>query len=223
MEGKEQRFGIAGSALFVSAGTAKRRRRGQQRRESYTGLGAGVAMANMMTGEVIFGGPGSGLFGMLLLVVLAVFIAGLMVGRTPEYLGKQIQAREIKLASIGVLFVPLLVLAFTAIAVATSVGRASMSTRGPQGFAEAAYAYLSQAQNNGSAFAGYSGFVQPVAGSVGSHGIAFADLAGGWVMTLGRFVPIVAVLALAGALGPRRIAPPAWEPCAPTPRPSSSS
>jgi hypothetical protein len=83
-----------------------------------------------------------------------------------------------------------------------------MSTRGPRGFAEAAYAYLSQAQNNGSAFAGYSGFVQPVAGNIGSHGIAFADLVGGWVMTFGRFVPIVAVLALAGALGPRRIAPP---------------
>ena len=208
MEGKEQRFGIAGSAFFVSAGTASGDGGVNSAVESYTGLGAGVAMANMMTGEVIFGGPGSGLYGMLLLVVLAVFIAGLMVGRTPEYLGKQIQAHEIKLASIGVLFVPLLVLALTAIAIATSVGRASMSTRGPQGFAEAAYAYLSQAQNNGSAFAGYSGFIQPVAGNVGSHGRVFADLAGGWVMTLGRFVPIIVVLALAGALGPRRIAPP---------------
>src|SRR3984885_14048613 len=199
MEGKEQRFGIAGTASGDGGVNSAV--------ESYTGLGASVAMANMMTGEVIFGGPGSGLYGMLLIVVLAVFIAGLMVGRTPEYLGKQIQAHEIKLASIGVLFVPLLVLALTAIAVATSVGRASMSTRGPQGFAEAAYAYLSQAQNNGSAFAGYSGFIQPVAGNVGSHGRVFADLAGGWTMTLGRFVPIIAVLALAGALGPRRIAP----------------
>jgi len=165
-------------------------------------------MANMMTGEVIFGGPGSGLYGMILLVVLAVFITGLMVGRTPEYLGKQIQAREVKLASVGTLFVPLLVLVFAALAVATPAGRQSMSTHGPQGFAEAAYAYLSQAQNNGSAFAGYSGFIQPVAGNVGSHGIVFADLAGGWVMMLGRFVPILAVLALAGALGPRRIAAP---------------
>src|SRR3984885_1482658 len=207
MEGKEQRFGTAGSALFISAGTAGGDGGGNSAVESYTGLGAGVAMANMMTGEVIFGGPGSGLYGMLLIVVLAVFIAGLMVGRTPEYLGKQIQAHEIKLASIGTLFVPLVVLALTAIAVATSVGRASMSTRGPQGFAEAAYAYLSQAQNNGSAFAGYSGFIQPVAGNVGSHGRVFADLAGGWTMTLGRLVPIIAVLALAGALGPRRIAP----------------
>jgi K+-transporting ATPase ATPase A chain len=208
MEGKEQRFGAAGSALFVSAGTASGDGAVNSGVESYTGLGAGVAMANMMTGEVIFGGPGSGLYGMLLLVVLAVFIAGLMVGRTPEYLGKQIQAHEVKLASIGALFVPLLVLTFVAIAIATPTGRQSMSTHGPQGFAESVYAYLSQAQNNGSAFAGYSGFIQPVAGNVGAHGIAFADLAGGWVMILGRFVPILAVLALAGSLGSRRIAPP---------------
>ncbi len=147
MEGKEQRFGIAGSSLFVSAGTASGDGGVNSAVESYSGLGAGVAMANMMTGEVIFGGPGSGLYGMLLLVVLAVFIAGLMVGRTPEYLGKQIQAREVKLASVGTLFVPLLVLVFAGIAVATPVGRQSMSTHGPQGFAEAAYAYLSQAQN----------------------------------------------------------------------------
>jgi potassium-transporting ATPase potassium-binding subunit len=208
MEGKEQRFGIAGSALFVSSGTSSGDGAVDSSVESYTGLGAGVAMANMMTGEVIFGGPGSGLYGMLLLVVLAVFIAGLMVGRTPEYLGKQLQAREIKLASIGTLFVPLLVLVFAALAVATPAGRQSMSNHGPQGFAEAVYAYLSQAQNNGSAFAAYSGFVQPIAGNVGSHGIAFADIAGGWVMMLGRFVPILAVLALAGSLGPRRVAPP---------------
>ena len=208
MEGKEQQFGPAGSALFIGAGTASGDGGVNSSVESYTGLGAGVAMANMMTGEVIFGGPGSGLYGMLILVVLAVFIAGLMVGRTPEYLGKQIQAREVKLASLGALFVPLLVLVFTGIAVATSAGRQSMTAHGPQGFAEAAYAYLSQAQNNGSAFAGYGGFIQPVAGNVGSHGITFADLAGGWVMTFGRFVPILAVLALAGSLGPTRIAPP---------------
>jgi potassium-transporting ATPase potassium-binding subunit len=207
MEGKETRFGVAGSALFVAAGTASGDGGVNSAVESYTGLGAGVAMANMMTGEVIFGGPGSGLYGMLLLIVLAVFIAGLMVGRTPEYLGKQIHAREVKLASIGTLFVPLLVLTSVAIAIATEVGRQSMSARGPQGFAEAAYAYLSMGQNNGSAFAGYTGFIQPVAGNIGSHGIAFADLAGGWVMILGRFVPILAVLALAGSLGPRRIAP----------------
>src|SRR5450631_3189387 len=207
MEGKEQRFGTAGSALFVASGTASGDGAVNSGVESYTGLGAGVAMANMMTGEVIFGGPGAGLYGMISLVVLAVFVAGLMVGRTPEYLGKQIQAREVKLATLGSLFVPLLVLVFAAIAVASPAGRQSMSTHGPQGLAESVYAYLSQAQNNGSAFAGYSGFIQPVAGNLGAHGITFADLAGGWVMILGRFVPILAVLALAGSLGRRRIAP----------------
>jgi K+-transporting ATPase ATPase A chain len=207
MEGKEQRFGTAGSSLFVSSGTASGDGAVNSGVESYTGLGAGVAMANMMTGEVIFGGPGSGLYGMLLLVVLAVFIAGLMVGRTPEFLGKQIQAREVKLASLGTLFVPLLLMVFAAIAIAAPVGRQSMFAHGPQGLAETVYAYLSQAQNNGSAFAGYTGFIQPLAGNVGSHGITFADLTGGLVMTFGRFVPILAVLALAGSLGPRRIAP----------------
>ncbi|MGA2320978.1 MAG: potassium-transporting ATPase subunit KdpA [Solirubrobacteraceae bacterium] len=207
MEGKEQRFGTASSALFISTGTASGDGGVDSSVESFSGLGAGVAMANMMTGEVIFGGPGSGLFGMLLLVVLGVFIAGLMVGRTPEYLGKQIQAREVKLASLGSLFVPLVLLVFAAIAIATPAGRQSMSAHGPQGLAETVYAYLSQAQNNGSAFAGYSGFIQPLAGNVGSHGITFADLAGGFIMIFGRFVPILAALALAGSLGPRRIAP----------------
>ena len=207
MEGKEQRFGVASSALFVSAGTASGDGAVNSGVESFSGLGAGVAMANMMTGEVIFGGPGSGLFGMLLLVILAVFLAGLMVGRTPEYLGKQIQAREVKLASVGTLFVPLIVLVFAAVAIATPAGRQSMSNHGPLGLAETVYAYLSQTQNNGSAFAGYIGFIQPVAGNVGSHGITFADLAGGFVMTFGRFVPILAALAIAGSLAPRRIAP----------------
>jgi K+-transporting ATPase ATPase A chain len=208
MEGKEQRFGIAGSALFVASGTASGDGAVNSAVESYTGLGAGVAMANMMTGEVIFGGPGSGLYGMIALVVLAVFVAGLMVGRTPEYLGKQIQAREVKLATIGTLFVPLLVLVAAAFVVADPAGRQSMTAHGPQGLAESVYAYLSQAQNNGSAMAGYAGFIQPVAGNVGAHGITFADLAGGVVMTLGRFVPILAMLALAGSLATRRVAPP---------------
>jgi potassium-transporting ATPase potassium-binding subunit len=208
MEGKEQRFGIAGSALFVSSGTASGDGAVNSAVESYTGLGAGVAMANMMTGEVIFGGPGSGLYGMFALVVLAVFVAGLMVGRTPEYLGKQIRAREVKLATVGTLFVPLLVLVAAAFVVTDPVGRQSMTAHGPQGLAESVYAYLSQAQNNGSAMAGYTGFIQPVAGNVGAHGITFANLAGGVVMTLGRFVPILAILALAGSLAPRRIAPP---------------
>ncbi len=208
MEGKEQRFGIAGSALFVQSGTASGDHAVNSGVESYTGLGAGVAMANMMTGEVIFGGPGAGFYGMISLAVLAVFVSGLMVGRTPEYLGKQIQAREVKLATIATLFVPLLTLVAAAIAVAMPSGRQSLFSHGPQGLAESAYAYLSQAQNNGSAMAGYTGFIQPVAGNVGAHGITFAGVAGGVVMTLGRFVPMLAVLALAGSLAPRRIAPP---------------
>jgi potassium-transporting ATPase potassium-binding subunit len=208
MEGKETRFGVAGSALFVAAGTTSGDGGVNSDVESYTGLSAGVAMANMMTGEVIFGGPGSGLYGMLLLIVLAVFISGLMVGRTPEYLGKRLRAHEIKLASVGTLFVPLLILVVVAIAITTNAGRQSMSTHGPQGFDETAYAYLSMAQNNGSAFAGYTGFIQPVAGNVGSHGIAFADIVGGCVMLFGRFVPILAVLALAGSLSSRRFTPP---------------
>ena len=122
----------------------------------------------MMTGEVIFGGVGSGLYGMLLFVLLAVFIAGLMVGRTPEYLGKKIEAREVKLVMIGTLVVPLLVLVATALAIATKYGDPSIYNPGPQGFSETLYAYASQANNNGSAFAGYTGFVQPNApGNVG--------------------------------------------------------
>jgi K+-transporting ATPase ATPase A chain len=209
MQDKEQRFGAAGSALFVAAGTASGDGAVNSGLEALTGLGGAVAMSNIMTGEVIFGGPGSGLFGILLLVVLAVFIAGLMVGRTPEYLGKKLETREIKLAALGTLFVPILVLIMTAIATSAPAGRQSISSAatGPQGYSESLYAYLSQANNNGSAFAGYSGLVQPNAGNVGSHGIAFADLAGGIVMTFGRFVPMLAVLALAGALAARRTTP----------------
>jgi potassium-transporting ATPase potassium-binding subunit len=207
MQDKEQRFGTAGSALFVATGTAGGDGAVDSGLEAFTGIGSAVAMSNIMTGEVIFGGPGSGLFGMLLLVVLGVFLAGLMVGRTPEYLGKKIGMREVKLAALGTLFVPILVLVMTAVANATAAGRQSLSRHGPQGFSESLYAYLSQANNNGSAFAGYAGFIQPAAGNVGSHGIAFADIAGGLVMTFGRFIPILAVLALAGALAKRHTTP----------------
>jgi K+-transporting ATPase ATPase A chain len=205
---REQRFGASGSALFVAAGTAGGDGAVNSGVEASTGLGSAVALANIMTGEVIFGGPGSGLFGMVLLVVLAVFICGLMVGRTPEFLGKKIGIREMKLAALGTLFVPTLALVVTAVAVASPVGRQSLGAHGPQGFSETLYAYLSQANNNGSAFAGYSGFIQPSPGSVGAHGLAFPDIVGGLVMTFGRFVPILAVLALAGSLAQRRAAPP---------------
>jgi K+-transporting ATPase ATPase A chain len=207
MQDKETRFGAAGSALFVQTGTASGDGAVNSGIEAFTALGSAVAMSNITTGEVIFGGPGSGLFGMLLLVVAAVFIAGLMVGRTPEYLGKKLGIREVKLAFLGILFVPILVLAMTAIAISTQAGRQSIFAHGPQGYSETLYAYLSMANNNGSAMAGYTGFIQPLAGNVGAHGIAFADIGGGLVMLFGRFVPILAVLALAGALAARRTTP----------------
>ncbi len=208
LEGKEQRYGAAGSALFAATATASGDGAVNTGLESFTGLGGAVPMANIMTGEVVYGGPGSGLYGMLLLVVVAVFIAGLMVGRTPEYLGKKLEEREIKLASLGVLVLPAIVLVFTAVAVATRYGKASMFAGGPQGFSESLYAYLSQGNNNGSAFAGYTGFVQPNApGNKGAFGITFADLAGGIAMLLGRYLPMLLTLALAGSLAPKRPAP----------------
>jgi potassium-transporting ATPase potassium-binding subunit len=208
LTGKEVRFGAGGSSLFDATGTASGDGAVNSALESLTGLGGAVPMANIMSGEVIFGGPGSGLFGMLLLVVLAVFVAGLMVGRTPEYLGKKIGIREMKLAALGTLVVPAMVLVTTAVALATRLGQRSLFAHGPQGFSETLYAYLSQGNNNGSALAGYTGFIQPDApGNAGSYGISFADLLGGATMTFGRFVPILFVLALAGSLGSRRSVP----------------
>lgn len=207
-EGKEQRFGIGDSSLFAAATTVVSCGAVNASMESLTGIGGTVPMANMMTGEVIFGGVGSGLYGMLLFVILAVFLAGLMVGRTPEFLGKKIEAREVKLTVIGSLAVPLMVLFASTFALATKYGKPSISASGPQGFSETIYAYTSQANNNGSAFAGYTGFVQPHApGNVGAFGITFADLLGGFAMLAGRFLPILAVLAVAGALARKRAAP----------------
>jgi K+-transporting ATPase ATPase A chain len=208
LEGKEQRNGIVASTQWATATTDASNGSVNSAHDSYTGIGGLVPLANMMTGEVIFGGVGSGLYGMLLVVILAVFIAGLMVGRTPEYLGKKIEAREMKLTLIGVLVVPLLVLVFTALAVATPYGDPSVYNPSPQGFSETLYAYTSQGNNNGSAFAGYTGFVQPDApGNVRSYGITFADLAGGISMIFARFVPLLAALAVAGALATKRISP----------------
>lgn len=207
-EGKEVRVGIADSALWTTATSAASNGSVNASMASLTGLGSTVPLANMLTGEVIFGGVGSGLYGMLLFVLLAVFLAGLMVGRTPEYLGKKLGARDIKLVLIGLLGPPLLALAGTALSVGTRWGAPSRSADGPQGFAETLYAYASQANNNGSAFAGFSGFVQPEAGNRGAFGITFADLAGGLAMLGGRFVPLLAALAVAGALAGRKAAPP---------------
>jgi K+-transporting ATPase ATPase A chain len=177
--------------------------------ESFSGLGGTVAAGDMSTGEVIFGGIGSGLYGMLLMVLLGVFLAGLMVGRTPQYLGKSIGPREIKLVVIGTIGVPCFVLAVSALAVASRYGRASIFAEGPQGFAESVYAYVSQTFNNGSAYAGYTGYVQPNApGNAGAYGITFAEFAGGITMLIGRYAPMIAALGVAGSLAGRQVRPP---------------
>jgi potassium-transporting ATPase potassium-binding subunit len=210
MEGKEQRFGIAGSALFDVVTTVTSCGAVNSAIESFTGIGGAVPMANLSASEVIFGGVGTGLYSILLYVLLAVFIGGLMVGRTPEYLGKKIEAREIKLVAIGLLITPLAALFCTALATASHAGRVSISSAAagtPQGFSETFYAYLSQANNNGSAFAGYTGFIQPNPGNVGSHGITFANLLGGFDMMFARYAPILFALAVAGALAGKRISP----------------
>ena len=207
-EGKEVRFGLAATSLFTAITTVASCGAVNAAFDSLTGIGGLGPSFNISTGEVIFGGVGSGLFSMLLFVVLAVFIAGLMVGRTPEYLGKKIEAREVKLVMVGTLFVPLAVLVATAVAVSSKYGAPSIFNSGPQGFSESLYAYLSQTNNNGSAFAGYTGFVQPNApGNTGSFGITFADLLGGLAMLFGRFVPMVAALGVAGAVAGKQIRP----------------
>jgi potassium-transporting ATPase potassium-binding subunit len=208
LEGKEQRNGIVNSAAWAAITTAASNGSVNSAHDSFTGAGGTVSLVNMMTGEVIFGGVGSGLYGMLLMVLLAVFIAGLMVGRTPEYLGKKVEAREIKFTLIGVLYPSLGVLVFTALAIATKWGAPSIYNSGPQGFSETLYAYTSQGNNNGSAFAGYTGFVQPNApGNVGAFGITFADIMGGLAMLAARFVPLAAALAVAGSLAAKRVSP----------------
>jgi K+-transporting ATPase ATPase A chain len=208
LEGKEQRFGIASSSLFTAITTVESSGAVNAAFESLTGLGGLVPMADLGASESVFGGVGSGLYMMLLFVLLAVFIGGLMVGRTPEYLGKKLEPRDIKLVVIGALFTALIVLVFTALAVGTKYGAPSTSASGPQGFSENFYAYLSQANNNGSAWAGYTGFLQPHApGNAGADGITFADVMGGFAMLFGRFVPMLAVLAVAGSLAVKKVSP----------------
>jgi K+-transporting ATPase ATPase A chain len=207
LEGKEQRFGVAGSAIFDVVTTVTSCGAVNSSLESYTGLGGAIPMANLSASEVIFGGVGTGLYSILLYVLLAVFIGGLMVGRTPEYLGKKIEAKEIKLVALGILITPLAALFSTALATASAAGRASIYNGGPQGFSESFYAYLSQANNNGSAFAGYTGLIQPNAGNIGAHGVTFADLLGGFTMLFARYAPILFALAVAGALAGKRVSP----------------
>jgi K+-transporting ATPase ATPase A chain len=165
--------------------------------DSYTPLGGLVPLVMMQFGEVIFGGVGSGLYGMLVFAIIAVFIAGLMVGRTPEYLGKKIEAYEMKMASLIILFMPLIVLTFTALAVVTSAGKSSISSAnpGPHGFSEILYAFTSQGNNNGSAFAGLNG------------NTPYYNLTGALAMFFGRFFLAVPTLALAGSLARKKRVP----------------
>jgi potassium-transporting ATPase potassium-binding subunit len=207
LEGKDQRFGIANSALWTAVTTVTSCGAVNAAFESLTGIGGLVPFVDLGYGESVFGGVGTGLYTMLLYVLLAVFIGGLMVGRTPEFLGKKIEAREIKLVSLGVLVTPLAVLLASGVALATRYGKPSIFASGPQGFSESLYAYLSQANNNGSAFAGYTGYYQPTPGNIGAHGITFADLLGGVTMLGARFLPILLVLAVAGTLAGKRVAP----------------
>lgn len=188
MEGKELRFGISGTALFVAVTTAASCGAVDAMHDSLTPLGGMVPLVLMQLGEVVFGGVGSGLYGMLVFGVLAVFIAGLMIGRTPEYLGKKIEVFEMKLVSFIILVTPLVVLLGTAVAVSTTAGRAGVANPGAHGFSEVLYAFTSAANNNGSAFAGLSA------------NTPFYNAMLGVAMWLGRFAVIVPVLALAGAL-----------------------
>jgi K+-transporting ATPase ATPase A chain len=195
MEGKEVRFGVLDSTLYDVASTQTSTGSVDSTPDSYTPMGGFGLLTGMMLGEITPGGDGSGLYTLLLFAIVAVFIGGLMVGRTPEYLGKKIQSREVKLASLGVLVMPVAVLAITGIATALPAGRAGTFNSGPHGFTEILYALTSQANNNGSAFAGLNG------------NTAFYNLAGGVDMLVGRFGVMFPVLALAGALASKQTVP----------------
>ncbi|MEU6448550.1 potassium-transporting ATPase subunit KdpA [Streptomyces sp. NPDC046979] len=195
MEGKELRFGVGASSIFAVATTLTSTGAVDSFHSSFTGLGGGITMLGMMLGEIAPGGTGSGLYGMLIMAVIAVFIAGLMVGRTPEYLGKKIGAREIKFAACYILVTPALVLVFTAAAMALPTPGNSMTNSGAHGFSEILYAYTSASNNNGSAFAGLNADTQWFNSTLGL------------AMLLGRFLPMVFVLALAGSLAQQKPVP----------------
>ncbi|MET9019072.1 potassium-transporting ATPase subunit KdpA [Actinopolymorpha sp. NPDC004070] len=195
MEGKETRFGVSSSPVFAVSTTLTSTGSVNSMHDSFTALGGGVAILGMLLGEVAPGGVGSGLYGLLVLAVVAVFVAGLMVGRTPEYLGKKIRAREMKLVALYILTVPLLLLIGTGLALALPTGHSSILNPGAHGLSEVLYAFASASNNNGSAFAGLTA------------GTPFYDVALGLCMLFGRFVPIVFVLALAGSLARQKPAP----------------
>jgi K+-transporting ATPase ATPase A chain len=191
MEGKESRFGITASALFAAVTTVTSCGAVNSMHDSFTPLGGFVPLFQMQLGEVVFGGVGTGLYSMLIFAIVGVFIAGLMIGRTPEYLGKKIEAFEMKMSSIAILVMPFIVLTGTAIAVSVAAGKAGVANPGAHGFSEILYAFTSAGNNNGSAFAGISA------------NTPFYNISLGLVMWLGRYWPIVAVLAIAGSLKKR--------------------
>jgi len=196
MEGKEVRNGVVDSALWATATTATSNGSVNSMHDSYTPIAGMVPLVLMHLGEVIYGGIGTGLYDMLVFVILAAFVAGLMVGRTPEYLGKKIEAFEMKMASVVVLVMPTIVLIGTALGVATAAGRAGVTNPGPHGFSQILYAFTSQGNNNGSAFAGLNG------------NSPFYNDVGAVVMWLGRFWEIVPVLAIAGSMAAKKKVPP---------------
>jgi len=195
MEGKELRFGIVASALFAVVTTAASCGAVNAMHDSFTALGGLIPMINMQLGEIIVGGVGAGLYGMLVFVIVAIFVAGLMVGRTPEYLGKKIESREVKMAMLAILCLPLMMLGFTALATVVAAGLAGPANAGPHGFSEILYAFTSAAANNGSAFGGLSG------------NTPFYNTTLAIGMLVGRFFVIIPALAIAGALAAKKTVP----------------
>jgi len=196
MEGKEVRFGIVASSLFAVVTTAASCGAVNAMHDSFTALGGMIPLINIELGEIIVGGVGAGMYGMLLFVILAIFVAGLMVGRTPEYVGKKIEAREVKMAMLAILVLPLMILGWTAVGVVYPAAVASMANAGPHGFTEVLYAFTSAAGNNGSAFAGLTG------------NTFFYNLTLASAMFVGRFFMIVPAMAIAGSLAAKKSIPP---------------
>jgi K+-transporting ATPase ATPase A chain len=195
MEGKEVRFGIAASSLFAVITTAASCGAVNAMHDSFTGLGGMIPLINIQLGEIIVGGVGSGMYGMLLFVIISIFVAGLMVGRTPEYVGKKIEAKEVKMAMLAILVLPLMYLGWTAVAMLVPSAVASMNNPGPHGFTEVLYAYTSQTGNNGSAFAGLNG------------NTLFYNVTGAVAMGIGRFWMIIPTMIIAGSLAAKKSVP----------------
>ncbi len=195
MEGKETRFGIVGSALFTVVTTAASCGAVNAMLDSLTAIGGMVPLINIQLGEIIVGGVGSGMYGMLLFVIISIFVAGLMVGRTPEYVGKKIEAKEVKMAMLAILVLPLMYLGWTAVAMMVPSAVSAMGNPGPHGFTEVLYAYVSQDGNNGSAFAGLSANTM------------FYNLSGAIAMGVGRFWMIIPTMAIAGSLAAKKLVP----------------